>query len=188
LVVSAMSGPRSVINVVVATAALTYLVAMVLSGAQPVQRQLVAFEPKGVLKTPPERIRRVELSRGGDSITLVRTGEKTWATPEGAEISTEAGARISMTVQMMHASGPARVIRSEELAGADFAGFELDSPRIVAKLYEAGENPILTVRFGGHNPDGFLQYMRIEGNGDVYLISRFVGEGWTDALDRIVHP
>jgi hypothetical protein len=188
LVASAMSGSRSIVNVVVAAAALTYLVAMVLSGAQPVQRQLVAFEAKGVLKAPPERIRRVELRRGGDAITLVRTGEKTWATPGGAEISTEAGARISMTVQMMHTSGPARVIRSEELAGVDFAGFELDPPRIVAKLYEAGENPILTVRFGGRNPDGFLQYMRMEGDGDVYLMSRFVGEGWTDALDRIVHP
>lgn len=183
-----MTVSRSIINMSVATAAFTYLIAMVLSGAQPVQRQLVTFEAKGLLKAPPERILRVELSRGVDWITAVRTGEKTWATPEGAEISAEAGRRISMTVQMMHTAGPARVIRSEELAGVDSAGFELDPPRIVAKLYEADKNPILTVRFGGHNPDGFLQYMRVEGNGDIYLISRFVGEGWMDALERIVHP
>jgi hypothetical protein len=88
----------------------------------------------------------------------------------------------------MHTAGPARVIRSEELAGVELAGFELDPPRIVAKLYETGDNPILTARFGGYNPDGFLQYMRTDGNSDVYLISRFVGAEWVDALDKIVHP
>jgi hypothetical protein len=188
LVASAMTPLRSIIIVVVAMAALTYLVAMVLTGMQPVQRQLASFEAKGILKVPPERIRRVELSRGGDWITVVRTGEKTWSLPGGSEISADASRRVGVAVQMMHTSGPARLIASKELAGVDLAGFELDPPRIVAKLYEAGESPILTVRFGGHNPDGFLQYMRMEGDNDVYLISRFVGEEWMDALDRIVRP
>jgi|SoiMethySBSTD1v2_1073268.scaffolds.fasta_scaffold184294_3 hypothetical protein len=188
LVASAMSPSRNTISVFVAIAAFTYLIAMVLSGTQPVQRQLATFEAKGVLKTLPERIRRVELSRGGDRITVVRMGEKTWSLPEGAEISTEASKRVSIAVQMMHTAGPARVIRFEELAGVDLAGFELDPPRIVAKLYEVGENPILTASFGGYNPDGFFQYMRTQGNNDVYLISRFVGEEWVDALDKIVHP
>ena len=45
-----------------ATLALAYLVAMAVSGAMPVQRQLVRFEPKGVLSAPA--IARVEMSRG----------------------------------------------------------------------------------------------------------------------------
>jgi hypothetical protein len=187
LVAAAMRPSRSIVSVVVATAALTYLVVMVLSGSQPVQRQLAAFEAKGLLKTAPERIRRVELARGEDRITVVRADGKTWSRPGGAEIGTEASRRISIAVQMMHTSGPARVIRSEELAGVDRAGFELDPPQIVVQLYEAGEKPILTASFGGSNPDGFLQYMRTEGNNEVYLMSRFVGAEWMDALDRIVH-
>jgi hypothetical protein len=187
VVASAMRPSRSVVSAAVATVALTYLAVMVLSGTQPVQRQLATFEAKGLLKTAPERIRRVELTRGDDRITVVRTGEKTWSLSGGAEISTEASRRISIAIQMMHTSGPARVIRSEELAGVDLAGFELHPPQIVVQLYEAGEKPILTVSFGGSNPDGFLQYMRTEGNNDVYVMSRFVGAEWMDALEKIAH-
>jgi hypothetical protein len=137
---------------------------------------------------PPDRIRRVRLGRGAEWVTLVRTGEKTWATPEGLEIGGEAGERISVVVQMMHTSGPARVMPAEELAGGALAEFELDAPQIEAMLYESGEAPVLAVRFGARNPDGFLQYMQIEGDRAVYLMSRFVGEGWREARDRILHP
>ena len=188
LVAPAMSTSGTAISAVVAIAALTYLVAMVLSGTQPVQRQLATFEARGVLRTAPERIRRVELSRGSDRITVVRTGERTWSLADGSVISAEASKRVSMAVQMMNTSGPARVIRSEELAGVDLGGFELERPRIVATLYETSENSILIVRFGGYNPDGFFQYMRREGDNNVYLISRFVGDEWMGALDGIVRP
>jgi len=39
------------------------------------------------------------------------------------------------------------------------------------------------VEFGAHNPDGFLQYMRIKGDPRVYLMSRFVGAEWLAALE-----
>jgi hypothetical protein len=183
-----MSRWRRFVSPVLATAALGFLVAMVLIGTQPVQRQLVPFEAKGVLRTRPEQIRRVELSRGADGVTVVRTGEKSWATPEGIDVGPEAGKRLSTAVQMMHASGPANEFSPEELAGADVAAFELDPPRLVARLYEGDKTPILTARFGAHNPDGFLQYMRIDGDPRVYLMSRFVGEEWTEALNRSLRP
>ena len=46
---------RHVLHPVLAALALLYLAAMVVSGAMPVQRQLVRFEAKGVLKLPPDR-------------------------------------------------------------------------------------------------------------------------------------
>jgi hypothetical protein len=187
LVAPAMSGWRRIVSPVLATAALGYLVAMVLTGAQPILRQIVPFEANGVLKTLPMRIERVELSRGAERISLVRTGEKTWATLEGRDVGAEAGNRISMAVQMMHTSGPAREIPPEELANVDVAAFELDPPQIVARLYARGDNPILTARFGGRNPDGFLQYMQIDGDPRVYLMSRFVGEQWREALNGTKH-
>ena len=185
---SPMSRWRRFIIPALATAALGYLVVMVWSGAQPVHRQIVPFEAKGVLTTPPEQIRRVELSRGEERLTAVRTGNKTWATPEGRDIAAEASRRISMAVQMLHTSGPARELAPEELAGVDIAAFELDPPRLVARLYEGGAKPILTVRFGGHNPDGFLQYMRVDGDQRIYLLSRFVGEEWAAALNGSLRP
>jgi hypothetical protein len=43
------------------TCVVGYLAVMVISGEQPTQRQFVEFEAKGVLKSPPEHVRRVEL-------------------------------------------------------------------------------------------------------------------------------
>jgi hypothetical protein len=187
LVAPAMSRWRKVAVSAVAVAALGFLAAMVLTGSQPVQRQLVPFEAKGVLATRPEHVRRVELSRGTERITVVRTGEKSWATPEGTDIGSDAGKRLSMAVQMMHTSAPANEISSEELASVDVAAFELDPPRLVARLFEDGRTPILAAHFGAHNPDGFLQYMRVEGDPRVYLMSRFVSEEWAEALNRSLH-
>ena len=178
-----MSRWRKAIIPVLTAAALGYLVVMVLSGAPPMQRQNVPFEAKGVLQTPPEQVRRVELSRGAERIIVVRKDDKTWATPEGTDVGAETGRRLSMAVQMMHTSGPAREIDAQELEGVDVAAFELDPPRLVAQLYDGGARPILAVRFGGYNPDGFLQYMRVDGDPRVYLVSRFVGQEWTEALN-----
>ena len=44
----------------------------------------------------------------------------------------EVGERISVAVQMMHTSGPARVMTAEELADVDWPSFELDPPQVVA--------------------------------------------------------
>jgi hypothetical protein len=182
-----MSRWRRVAVPAVAIAALAFLVGMVLSGSQPVLRQNVQFEAKGVLSRPPEHIRRVELSRGTERITVVRTGEKSWVTPDGTDIGNEAGKRLSMAVQMMHTSAPANEISAAELPGADVAAFELDPPRLVARLYADGQTPVLAAHFGAYNPDGFLQYMRVEGEPRIHLLSRFVGEEWTEALNGCLH-
>ncbi len=168
----------------VAALAVGYLVVMVVSGALPVRRQLVAFEAKGVLTAQPERIRRIELGRGPDNVVLLRRGEESWATAGGAELNGEAGKRISAAVRMMHNSGPARVIPPGELEAAAPAAFGLDAPRVIAKLYASSADAVLTVHVGDRNPDGFLQYMRIEGDDRLYLMSRFIGEAWTGALDE----
>jgi hypothetical protein len=165
--------------------ALGYLAVMVVSGAQPVQRQFVAFEAKGLMKTPPERISQVELARADQRVSLIRRGENGWATAAGAEIDAEMGKRISMAVQMMRNSGPAREIPPGELEGADLAAFGLHRPRIAAKFYDPGGDAVLAIRFGELNPDGFLQYARIEGDDRLYLMSRFIGEAWGQAFDGV---
>ena len=173
---------RRLVPPLLAALALGYLAAMVASGAMPVQRQLVRFEAKGVLKAPPEQVRRVEIGRGAARLRLVRTGEKQWATATGADTGA-AGARVSMAVEMMRNSGPVREIAADELAGVDTAPFGLDPPAVAATLYGEGDAPLLSVRFGARNPDEFLQYMRIDGDARLFLMSRFVGEEWSEALN-----
>jgi hypothetical protein len=169
-------------GMLVAAASLLYLGAMVVTGAAPVQRQLVKFEAKGVLRLPPERIGRVEIRRTDQQVILVRTGETSWSTADGRDIGSEAGKRVSMAVQMMHTSGPVREIGAGELAGVDRTPFGLDPPTIAARLYGEGGGPLLSARFGARNPDDFLQYMELEGDTRLFLMSRFVGEEWAEAM------
>ena len=160
-----------------------YLAVMVMSGEQPTQRQFVEFEAKGVLKTPPEQVRRVELVRADQHVSLLRQGEDNWATPAGAGIDGAVARQISTAVRMMHNSGPAREIPADDVKDTDPAEFGLDVPRITASFYVSDADPVLTVHFGARNPDEFLQYMRIDNDDHLYLMSRFIGEAWLGAFD-----
>jgi hypothetical protein len=164
--------------------ALVYLAAMVVTGAQPVQRQLVKFEAKGVLQIEPEAVQRVALGRGGQQIVLARRGEGGWAQEPGGAVDAAVATHLDTAVKMLHRSGPVREIAPEELTGVDTRPFGLEEPVIVAALSGA-DGQVLTVRFGALNPEGFLQYMRIDGDPKVYLMSRFIGAEWTAALEGL---
>jgi hypothetical protein len=180
-VAAAVTEWRRKLRPLLATIAFAYLVVMVVNGAIPVQRQFVRFEPKGVLKMAPERIARVEISRGTKRLTLLRTGDRQWKTVEGTDIGA-AGSRVSMAVQMMHTSRPVREMAEAELVGVDTTPFGLDPPKLAATLYDETGGPALTARFGARNPEDYLQYMRLEGDARLYLMSRFVGEEWGQAM------
>ena len=80
--------------------------------------------------------------------------------------------------------GPNSLTPLLRLAGlVALAGFELDPPHLVARLYAEGPAPVLAAQFGARNPEGYLQYVRLEGERRIHLLSRFVGEEWTKALD-----
>lgn len=166
---------------VLAALALAYLGGMVVGGAMPVQRQLIRFEAKGLLEVAPERIARVELQGGGQSLLAIRRGEAEWVTPAGVVLA-DAGPRIGTALRMMRNSPPVRDMAAAELVGLDLAEFGLDPPRLTVRLLgEAGE-PALVARFGAQNPEGYLQYMRLEGDARLFLMSRFIGEEWGEAM------
>jgi hypothetical protein len=164
--------------------ALAYLVAMVVTGAQPVQRQLVKFEAKGVLSIEPEAVQRIVLGQGGRQVVLVRRDEGGWAPEGGGAVEGVAATHLDTAVKMLHRSGPVREIAPEELSGVDTRPFGLEEPVVVATLAGPGGR-MLTVRFGALNPEGFLQYMRIDGDPKVYLMSRFIGAEWAAALEGV---
>jgi hypothetical protein len=166
-----------------ATMALAWLVAMVVTGAQPVQRQLVKFEAKGVLPIEPEAVQRVVLGREGREVIVVRRGEG-WALDGGGAVEDVAATHLDTAVKMLHRSGPVREIAAGELSGVDTRPFGLEEPMVVATVAGA-DGKALTVRFGAINPEGFLQYMRIDGDPTVYLMSRFIGAEWIAAWEAL---
>jgi hypothetical protein len=168
--------------------ALAFLAVMAATGMQPVQRQLVKFEAEGVLRVAPEEVRGVTLSRGGRSVAFTRTSRQGWARADGGALAQAARTRIDTAVKMLHRSGPTREIAPHELVGADARSFGLDEPGLVAAVFGAIGNHVLTARFGGHNPEGFLQYMRLDGDERLYLMSRFVGAEFLAAFEEATSP
>jgi hypothetical protein len=179
--------PRLVMPVAAALV-LGFLVAMVVTGAQPVQRQLVRFEAKGVLRLEPEQVRQVTLSRDDRSVTLARRGAQDWRLQDGSAITPAAHTRLDTALKMIHRSGPVREIMPEELEGADTASFGLEKPAIVAAFAGEGAGQALTARFGGHNPEGYLQYMRLDGDPRLYLMSRFIAAELLAAFEAVTAP
>lgn len=175
---------RPLLMALLAMLALAYLVAMVMIGAQPVNRQLVKFEAKGVLQIEPEAMQRVTVGRGGQQVVFARNRDGGWALEAGGSVEDAAATRLDMAIKMLHRSAPVREIAPEELSGVDTRPFGLEEPVVVAALSGPG-GQVLTVRFGALNPEGFLQYMRIDGDPKVYLMSRFVGAEWVAALEGV---
>jgi len=160
--------------------ALVFLVAMVVIGAQPVQRQLVKFEANGVLRIEPQEVLRITLSRGGRQVTLAREPTGGWAAEAKGAVEPAVAAHLDTAVKMLHRSAPVRELAPEDLSGVDTRPFGLDEPTITVAL-SADSGQRLTVAFGALNPEGFLQYMRIDGDPKVYLMSRFIGAEWMAA-------
>lgn len=167
-----------------AAMALAWLVAMVVTGAQPVQRQLVKFEAKGVLRIEPDAVRKVTLAGGGRQAALVRGGDGGWAREGGGAVAGAAATHLDTALKMLNRSGPVREIEPGELSGVDTRPFGLDEPVVTATLSGPAGEP-LTVRFGAQNPEGFLQYARIDGDPKLYLMSRFIGAEWLAALEAV---
>lgn len=158
--------------------ALTYLALMLLTGALPENRQLVRFEAEGVMELAPEQIARVTVSADGAQLVFARQ-EDAWAVEgdDGQPLGEPAAADLRQAVKFMHTAKPVRVLEPEEITGADPATFGLDPPRLLVEL-EDGGGVVLNAAFGRYGPDGRLQYMRLEGRPQLYLMSRFVGEAW----------
>lgn len=165
-----------------ATAALGYLIFMVVAGALPERRHLVQSEARGVLQQAPESITRVTVEADAAPAVFVRRGEG-WVS-EGSDAAVAAGLAeiIDRAVKFMHTANPVRTLEPQEVADAGLAEFGLAQPRLEITLEDAG-GVALAAGFGDDSADGLLQYMRLEGQDGLYLMSGFVGKEWQAVLD-----
>src|SRR5262249_62290155 len=80
--------------------------------------------------------------------------------------------------------GPIRVMDRAEGTPVGLREFGLGPPGFTAPLYHR-DTPVLGAEFGSPNPQKVLQYMKLQGHDEVYLMARFVGEEWEKALGEV---
>lgn len=162
--------------------AVGYLVAMVVTGALPRQRQLIEFEARGLMREAPESVLRVEVKRGAVQSVFVRDVAGGWKVDGGSAIAPEAARHVSLAVQFLSTSAPLRHLSQQELVGMTPAAFGLDASAVAATAY-GEKGPLIAVNFGAENPEGTARYMSVDGRDGVYLISRFVANEWAAVAD-----
>ena len=165
-------------TVLLALLAVGFLLAMILTGQLPETRQLVKFEARGVLAVPPEQVRRVDLHIGEHTTTFVRLSDHIWRVGKDQEpISGELQEHLEQAMAFMHTSRPVRVMPRDEYHSTPLHEFGLEQPRCAVVLSDA-RGVLLEASFGAYNPQELLQYMRLRGDHNLYLMSRFVGQAW----------
>jgi hypothetical protein len=120
----------------------------------------------------------VAINMGERTIVFVRHPEHGWLQPDShSTVSQELQEHLTMAVLLMHGSGPVRTLTRAEYEDTALQEFGLTPSRYSVVLADA-HSTLLEAHFGVLNPAELLQYMRVSGSEEVYLMSRFVGQAW----------
>lgn len=176
---TAIGPSRRVLALLGALLALGVLAAMVVSGQLPESKQFVKFTPAGVMSEQPAEIDGVEVRTAAGRWRFVRAADG-WR--DGARpLPSGLAAHLDASIKFMHVSAPVRVMEPAEWVPIGLREFGLDPPGFVATLYR-GETRVLEAAFGAPNPQQVLQYMKLVGHEQVYLMSRFIGAEWEEFI------
>jgi hypothetical protein len=85
------------------------------------------------------------------------------------------------SVKFLHVSAPIRVMPRSEWAEHGLREFGLEPPAYSIVLFQSGQR-LLAADFGAPNPQKVLQYMRLQDGDELYVMSRFIGQEWEQAL------
>lgn len=181
MVETAVRRPRRHVGVVAALLAVGVLIAMTISGHLRESKQFVKFVPAGVMPETPAEIDRLEI-RTGAARWEFRRGPGEWRrAPGNTSVPPSLARHLDNSIKFMHVSAPVRVMQRDEWAPIGLGEFGLDPPGYTAVLYR-GATPVLGAAFGVPNPEKVLQYMKLDGRDQVFLMPRFIGEEWEHAL------
>jgi hypothetical protein len=181
VVETAIGRPRRLLAPAAALVAVGLLAAMVVSGQLRESKQFVKFVPAGVMPEQPGEIDRVEMTAGSGRWAFVR-GPGGWrAADDGRPAPASLATHLDDSIKFMHVSAPIRVMERAEWSPVGLREFGLEPPGYSATLYRKGA-AVLAVEFGSPNPQKVLQYMKLGGRDQVYLMSRFIGEEWEKVM------
>ena len=161
--------------------AVGFLVVMALSGRMRESGQFIRFVAAGVLPETPAEVDRVELAARARRWVFTRTAGGWQIGPGPRPVARSLAAHLDDSIKFMHVSAPIRVMERTEWAEQGLREFGLDPPAYSVALFQSGRR-LLAADFGSPNPQKVLQYMRLEGGDEVYVMSRFIGQEWEQAL------
>jgi hypothetical protein len=185
VVETAIGRPRRLLAPAAALLAVGLLTVMVVSGHLRESKQFVKFAPAGVMPEPPGDIDRVEMTTSTGRWVFVRAPDGWRAAPAGRPAPPSLASHLDDAIKFMHVSAPIRVMERAEWSPIGLREFGLDPPGYTATLYRRG-TAVLAAEFGAPNPQKVLQYMTLGGRDQVYLMSRFIGEEWEQAIRETI--
>ena len=155
--------------------------AISLTGHWPTSGALNRPEVRGILAVPADQVARIEVSAGEKDFVFRHGSEGEWLV-NGAETEKAVSGHIDTALRMLNVSNPTRVLTPGEYSTAQVADFGLDPPRmLVSVVTNTGKTSSIT--FGEATPAQNAQYVRVIGQPNLYLLSRFVGVEWELAAD-----
>jgi hypothetical protein len=138
-------------------------------------------EAAGILSVAPERVSRVEFSRGERRAVFTRNSRGEWLLDDALTEPAVAG-HVDTAIRLLTIAAPRRVLAAGEYSPDQLAEYGLDPPRSALAIAEAGGNTT-RLGFGVATPAQNAQYVRIDGRPELYLLPRDVGEEWQLARD-----
>lgn len=152
-----------------------------LSGHWPGSSALVRPKAEGIVPLAPDRVARVEISTGEKEVLFRHRPGGGWLA-NGGETQKAVSEHVDAALRMLNVSNPTRVLQRGEYDAARVADFGLDPPRmLVSVVSDSGKTS--SVSFGETTPAQNAQYVRVIGQPNLYLLSRYVGVEWELAAD-----
>jgi hypothetical protein len=157
------------------------IVALALSGRTPGQESLARFEPAGIVQKLPARATAIEFRAGERAFMLTRSASNQWqdAKRPGVLPNGDLNRRVATALHFLEVTAPARVLDEAQYGAGALAQFGLAPERYRVTLFIEGK-AACTIEFGGLNPSGTGQYVRVLGREKLYLMPPYFGRQWEE--------
>ncbi|MFL5281248.1 MAG: DUF4340 domain-containing protein [Rhodopila sp.] len=140
-----------------------------------------APENKGILTVPADQVARIQASIGGKDLVFQHRPEGGWLV-NGVETEKAVSAHVDAALRMLNVTTPPRILKPGDYSAVQAADFGLDPPRLLVSVV-AKTGKTSNVAFGETTPAQNAQYVRVIGQPNLYLLSRYVGVEWELAVD-----
>ena len=138
-------------------------------------------EVRGILAVPADQVARIQVSTGGKDLVFQHRPEGGWLV-NGVETEKAVSAHVDAGLRMLNVTSPPRILKPGDYSAAQVADFGLDPPHLLVNIV-AKTGKTSSVTFGEATPAQNAQYVRVIGQPNLYLLSRYVGVEWALAVD-----
>jgi len=138
-------------------------------------------EVRGILAVPADQVARIQVSTGEKDLVFQHRPEGGWLV-NGVETEKAVSAHVDAALRMLNVTSPPRVLKPGDYSAVQVADFGLDPPHLLVSVV-AKTGKTSSVTFGEATPAQNAQYVRVIGQPDLYLLSRYVGVEWELAVD-----